>query len=186
MEGAAGDRRPSGRRRRVLATLVAVEGILTTAAQLPEMLIDGEVRIGSISGGCLEEDLVERSKRVAANGRPEVVVYDTLADDDVPWGVGLGCHGIVRILLERVPAAARLGGRPGGELPRRPGDETGGCVAQSRWPARHPAGGRRGQWRGRRGRLGRDHCAPDGARDLRGGRRRPTARPVRVRAWLEG
>ncbi len=87
----------------VLATLVAVEG---SSYRRPgaRMLIDGEVRIGSISGGCLEEDLVERSKRVAADGCPELVVYDTLADDDLLWGVGLGCHGIVRILLERVPA----------------------------------------------------------------------------------
>jgi xanthine/CO dehydrogenase XdhC/CoxF family maturation factor len=87
----------------VLATLVTVEG---SSYRRPgaRMLLDGEVRIGSISGGCLEEDLVERAKRVAADGRAEVVVYDTLTDDDVPWGVGLGCHGVVRILLERVPA----------------------------------------------------------------------------------
>jgi len=87
----------------VLATLVTVEG---SSYRRPgaRMLIDGELRIGSISGGCLEEDLLERSKRVAAGGGAELVVYDTLADDDLLWGVGLGCHGVVRILLERVPA----------------------------------------------------------------------------------
>ncbi len=86
----------------VLATLVTVEG---SSYRRPgaRMLLAGEARIGSISGGCLEEDLIERSKRVAAEGCAELVVYDTLADDDVLWGVGLGCHGVVRILLERVP-----------------------------------------------------------------------------------
>ena len=83
----------------VLATLVAVEG---SSYRRPgaRMLVAEGVRIGSISGGCLEEDLIERSARVASSGRAELVVYDTAAEDDLLWGVGLGCHGIVRILLE--------------------------------------------------------------------------------------
>jgi xanthine/CO dehydrogenase XdhC/CoxF family maturation factor len=40
---------------------------------------------------------------VAASGRAELVVYDTTAENDVVWGVGLGCHGVVRILLEALP-----------------------------------------------------------------------------------
>jgi xanthine dehydrogenase accessory factor len=87
----------------VLATLTSVEG---SSYRRPgaRMLIskDGH-RIGSISGGCLEEDLVERSRSVAASGNAELVVYDTTAENDIVWGVGLGCHGIVRILLERIP-----------------------------------------------------------------------------------
>jgi xanthine/CO dehydrogenase XdhC/CoxF family maturation factor len=66
------------------------------------MWVEPDLRIGSLSGGCLEEDLVERARTVAATGRAELVVYDTRSDDDVLWGVGLGCHGVVRILLERV------------------------------------------------------------------------------------
>jgi xanthine dehydrogenase accessory factor len=68
------------------------------------MLIEAGRRVGSLSGGCLEEDLIVRAQGVSASGRPELVVYDTVADDDLIWGVGLGCHGVVRILLERVPA----------------------------------------------------------------------------------
>jgi xanthine dehydrogenase accessory factor len=87
----------------VLATLATVEG---SSYRRPgaRMLITGAgVRIGAISGGCLEEDLVERSKSVAESGHAELVVYDTTAENDIVWGVGLGCNGIVRILLERVP-----------------------------------------------------------------------------------
>ncbi len=88
----------------VLATLVTVEG---SSYRRPgaRMLVTGTgARIGSISGGCLEEDLAERSGRVRSSGRPELVVYDTTTENDLVWGVGLGCHGVVRILLEPVPA----------------------------------------------------------------------------------
>jgi xanthine/CO dehydrogenase XdhC/CoxF family maturation factor len=89
----------------VLATLVAVEGSSYRRPGARMLISAGGERIGSVSGGCLEEDLVERSGRVRASGRPELVVYDTTAENDLVWGVGLGCHGVVRILLE--PFAAR-------------------------------------------------------------------------------
>jgi xanthine dehydrogenase accessory factor len=85
----------------VLATLVAVEG---SSYRRPgaRMLITGGLRMGSISGGCLEEDLVERSRIVAESGHPELIVYQTAAENDLIWGVGLGCDGVVRVLLEPV------------------------------------------------------------------------------------
>ena len=86
----------------VLATLVAVQG---SSYRRPgaRLLVgaDGS-RIGSISGGCLEEDVVARAVQVRATGQPEAVVYDTTSENDVVWGVGLGCHGVVRVLLEKV------------------------------------------------------------------------------------
>jgi xanthine/CO dehydrogenase XdhC/CoxF family maturation factor len=87
----------------VLATLAAVNGSSYRRPGARMLVTEGRARIGSISGGCLEEDLVERSARVAASGRAELVVYDTTAENDVVWGVGLGCHGVVRILLEPLP-----------------------------------------------------------------------------------
>ena len=86
----------------VLATLTSVEGSSYRRPGARMLISDDGRRIGSISGGCLEEDLIERSRRVAASGRAELVVYDTTVENDIVWGVGLGCHGIVRILLERV------------------------------------------------------------------------------------
>jgi xanthine/CO dehydrogenase XdhC/CoxF family maturation factor len=88
----------------VMATLVTVEGSSYRRPGARMLVAEGRVRIGSISGGCLEEDLIERSRKVSATGRAELVVYDTLAENDLLWGVGLGCHGVVRILLERVAA----------------------------------------------------------------------------------
>jgi xanthine dehydrogenase accessory factor len=87
----------------VLATLATVEGSSYRRPGARMLMTHGRMRIGSISGGCLEEDLIERSRRVAANGRAELAVYDTTTENDVVWGVGLGCHGVVRILLEPLP-----------------------------------------------------------------------------------
>ena len=91
--------------RSVLATLAAVEGSSYRRPGARMLVTADHARIGSISGGCLEEDLIERSARVAASGRAELAVYDTTVENDMVWGVGLGCHGVVRILLE--PLAAR-------------------------------------------------------------------------------
>lgn len=88
-----------------LATLVHVDGssyrgVGARALALP----DGDT-IGLISGGCLEGDLLERAGEVLADGRPRTVRYDSTAPEDALLGLGLGCNGVVDVLLERVRAA---------------------------------------------------------------------------------
>ncbi len=96
----------------VLATLVRAEGssYRRTGARL--LLRTGQPRLGSISGGCLEEDLAAHATEVLATGSPRTVVYDTTGENDLVWGAGLGCHGIVHVLLERIsglpPIFARI------------------------------------------------------------------------------
>ena len=63
---------------------------------------DGGRLIGSISGGCLESDVYERSLRVMESGRSEVVVYDTNAENDNVWGLGIGCNGTVEVSIESI------------------------------------------------------------------------------------
>lgn len=89
----------------VLATLVRVEGSSYRRPGARLLLLPDGTRIGSISGGCLEEDVLARARRVEATGKPEVVVYDTTSENDLVWGVGLGCHGVVRVLVEKLPPA---------------------------------------------------------------------------------
>ncbi len=60
---------------------------------------DGEL-VGSISGGCLESDVYEVSVGVVEQGRPEMVTYDTNAENENVWGLGLGCNGTVEVLVE--------------------------------------------------------------------------------------
>jgi len=63
------------------------------------MLIDGEGQYhGMLSGGCLEGDLALRAAAVLASGTAERVVYDLVSDDEL-WGLGVGCEGVIDVLL---------------------------------------------------------------------------------------
>ena len=88
----------------VLATLATAEGSSYRRPGARLLVKADGVRIGSISGGCLEEDVIARATRVLATGQAETVVYDTTSENDLVWGVGLGCHGVVRVVLEKLPA----------------------------------------------------------------------------------
>ena len=89
----------------VLATLVRAEGSSYRRPGARLLVQQNGTRIGSISGGCLEEDVIAHARHVAATGSAKTVVYDTTSENDVVWGVGLGCHGVVRVLIERVEAS---------------------------------------------------------------------------------
>ena len=90
-----------------LATIVSVKG---SSYRKPgaRMLIlaDGSI-VGSVSGGCLEGDVIERAHRVIRTGEPELTTYDTTGDDDILFGLGMGCRGIVDVLIE--PLEGRAG-----------------------------------------------------------------------------
>jgi xanthine/CO dehydrogenase XdhC/CoxF family maturation factor len=57
---------------------------------------------GLISGGCLEGDLRTHAQAVVQSGAARLVRYDLRGDDDLLWGLGLGCEGAMQILLLRV------------------------------------------------------------------------------------
>jgi xanthine dehydrogenase accessory factor len=83
-----------------LATIVKTKGS-TYRRPGARMLMTADGRmIGSISGGCLEGDVFEHAKKVMNSGEPIVLNYDTSSDDDVVWGLGLGCNGVVHVLVE--------------------------------------------------------------------------------------
>lgn len=92
---------PSGERA-VLATVVDLKG---SGYRLPgaRMLIkaNGDA-FGTVSGGCLEADVLERAKRVLKTGHPEVFTYDTTSDENSVFSLNMGCRGVMRVLLEPV------------------------------------------------------------------------------------
>jgi xanthine dehydrogenase accessory factor len=94
------DQHRVARRPCALATVVEVLG---SAYRRPgaRMLVteDGELT-GAISGGCLEGDARQRARRAIFQGEPALVTYDTRDEDDPRHGLGPGCQGVVRILLE--------------------------------------------------------------------------------------
>ena len=82
----------------VLATIVGVEG---SAYRGPgaKMLVAGDTGVGSITAGCLEDVLIDLAAEVREDGTPRVERFDLTGDDDV-WGLGVGCNGVVDVLLE--------------------------------------------------------------------------------------
>ncbi len=93
------------RRVLALATVVATEGSTYTKAGHRILIADSGEWQGLVSGGCLEGDLAEHARRVVATGTPELVTYDLRGDQEELFGLGVGCDGLLRILLQRlVPA----------------------------------------------------------------------------------
>ena len=86
-----------------LATIVATAGSTYRKAGA-RMLIESDGRlVGLLSGGCLEQDLREHAVAVLAGNAARVVEYDMRGDDDLLYGIGAGCEGAMRVLIE--PAA---------------------------------------------------------------------------------
>jgi xanthine/CO dehydrogenase XdhC/CoxF family maturation factor len=88
-----------------LVTVVAVEGS-TYRRPGARMLVTPTGRIGSISGGCLEDEVCRKAWWLAEKG-PVVVTYDTGLDEELGAAAGyaLGCRGRVTVLIERIDAA---------------------------------------------------------------------------------
>jgi xanthine dehydrogenase accessory factor len=105
----------------ILATVVKVEG---SAYRRPgaRMLIPIHGRtVGTVSGGCLEQDLAKKAWWLTNSGEPVVRRYSTGAtededDEQSALTFGLGCNGTVFVMLERLPAKSPA---PAIELLRR-------------------------------------------------------------------
>ncbi|WP_323173559.1 XdhC family protein [Natrialba sp. PRR66] len=90
----------------VLATVIAVEG---SAYRRPgaKMLIHPEGGgAGSITAGCLEDEVRALATDVLADGAPRIETWDLTGDGDV-WGLGIGCNGVITVLLEPLDESYR-------------------------------------------------------------------------------
>lgn len=84
----------------VVATVVRVAGSAYRRPGARLVIAEGRRMAGCVSGGCLETDLVQRGF-FRTERAPVVVRYDARSDDDLREGFGIGCDGIVDVLLER-------------------------------------------------------------------------------------
>jgi xanthine dehydrogenase accessory factor len=93
----------------VLVTVIDTEG--STYSKTGEQMLINEQGVfrGMLSGGCLEGDLAARARVVLESGKPQIVTYD-LAPDDELWGLGVGCDGQMRVVLQ--PCLAHSGYAP--------------------------------------------------------------------------
>ena len=55
---------------------------------------------GSVSGGCVENDVVEQAQQVFASGEPKLLSYGI--SDEQAWGVGLPCGGEIDVFVEKL------------------------------------------------------------------------------------
>lgn len=88
----------------VLATITGTEG---SSYRKPGamMLINSLGRYhGLLSGGCLESDIMQQSRRCWDSGKNRLIQYDMREEEDLAWQLGIGCGGLVKILLQPVNA----------------------------------------------------------------------------------
>jgi xanthine/CO dehydrogenase XdhC/CoxF family maturation factor len=93
----------------VLATVVATTGSTYRKPGARMLVTEAGWVAGSVSGGCLEGDVLTTAWDRTTKG-PALVTYDSTSSDDIVWGFGLGCQGSVTVLFERVDTS-------GGPLP---------------------------------------------------------------------
>jgi xanthine dehydrogenase accessory factor len=92
------DRWKEQREEIALATLVRVHG---SAPRLPgaRLCVTRSGRMaGSVSGGCVENDVYERAMQVLDSGQPVVASYGIA--DETGFEVGLSCGGTIDVLIE--------------------------------------------------------------------------------------
>jgi xanthine/CO dehydrogenase XdhC/CoxF family maturation factor len=93
----------------VLVTVIATEG--STYRKPGAMMLisaDGSFE-GMISGGCLEGDLLHHAETVFATGETTFVTYDMHAGEDLVWSLGLGCDGVINLMLQLLHRADGFG-----------------------------------------------------------------------------
>lgn len=84
-----------------LATVVSVEGSSYRRPGARMLICEAGGTTGTISAGCLESDVIEHAQLVIRTGAAKLVEYNTAStSDEMVWGLGLGCNGIVRVLVE--------------------------------------------------------------------------------------
>lgn len=88
--------------RAALATVVRVEGSSYRRTGARMLIMDNGAWVGGISGGCLEGDALKRARLAMAQAKPTLVTYDTTEDDAYQIGVGLGCNGIIDVLISPI------------------------------------------------------------------------------------
>ncbi len=86
----------------VLATVVKTSGSAYRSPGARLLITPLGERYGSISGGCLEDDLIKKAWWLTESGRAVVKRYDTTSEGDVDPAFGLGCNGVVHVLVERL------------------------------------------------------------------------------------
>lgn len=85
-----------------LATVVHVKGSSYRKPGARMLITEHGELTGAISGGCLEGDALRKALLVMKQQKPMLVTYDTTDEDDAKLGMGLGCDGVIQVLIEPI------------------------------------------------------------------------------------
>lgn len=83
-----------------LATVIETWGSAPRPVGSQLAIRDDENFVGSVSGGCIEGDVVTRAIDAIGSGKPEVLEYGV--SNTQAWEVGLACGGRIRVYVEPV------------------------------------------------------------------------------------
>lgn len=86
----------------VLVTIIGTEGSTYRKPGAMMLISRDHQYVGMISGGCLEGDLLHHADEVFTSGKARKVTYDMHAGDDLVWSLGIGCDGIIHLLLQKL------------------------------------------------------------------------------------
>jgi xanthine/CO dehydrogenase XdhC/CoxF family maturation factor len=85
---------------------VAVATVIATRKSAPRpvgaklAISESGAMCGSVSGGCVENDVVQQALEVMESGEQRILTYGITEDQAL--GVGLPCGGEIDVLLERL------------------------------------------------------------------------------------
>jgi xanthine dehydrogenase accessory factor len=85
-----------------LATVVHTKGSTYRKVGARMLIVDRGEIAGMVSGGCLEQDILCHVQQQTPPYHPFAIAYDTTTAEDILWGFGLGCDGVVTILVEHL------------------------------------------------------------------------------------
>ena len=85
---------------------VAIATVVETWGSAPRpvgshLVIDSEGNFqGSVSGGCVEGEVVTEALDVLENGKPRMLEFGVA--DETAWRAGLSCGGRIKVYVERL------------------------------------------------------------------------------------
>jgi len=90
----------------VLTTIVGVKGSAYRRPGTKMVITEGDTGVGSLTAGCLKDEVLSLAEDTRESGDVRLERFDLTADDDI-WGLGIGCNGVIDIMLEPLDESYR-------------------------------------------------------------------------------